>query len=360
MTLKTTNDKPIEDYNISEFLPFYDAMHMATHGILISDLQGYITNVNESLVQMYGSSDRKELLGKQMFELLVKEDRERAVQDSINLSKSERGKIYQYSGLSKSGCKIPIEVTASYMKDNFGKVIGFFIIVRDVASKTALEKEFRKNNRAIDLIGEKLQVVGSHCRHDILNKLQIINFQIFLAKRKGNYEQAIQVISGASNQIKDILMFSRYFERIGLETLQEIDVDLVLREAVSMFPDLKGINPIIECGGLRVKADSLLLRVFYNLIDNTLKYGDKTTQFRAYFEKAEGQYKFFFEDDGVGISICNKTQLFSRGFGKNTGLGLFLVKKIVESYGWQVEEEGEESKGAKFVFMIPDKGIEQV
>jgi hypothetical protein len=102
-----------------------------------------------------------------------------------------------------------------------------------------MEEELRRNNRKKELIDEKLQVVGSLSRHDILNKLQIINTQIFLAKRKGTYEQAIQVIGDASNQIKDILMFSRHFERMGLEELQETDVDLVLREAISLFSDLK-------------------------------------------------------------------------------------------------------------------------
>jgi signal transduction histidine kinase len=88
-----------------------------------------------------------------------------------------------------------------------------------------------------------------------------------------------------------------------------------------------------------------------------LKYGQKTTQFRASFEKMDGKYKLVFEDDGVGIPNSMKTQLFSRGFGKNTGLGLFLVKKIIEGYGWQVEEKGEETKGAKFVFIIPEKNV---
>lgn len=356
---QTSHNEQFENCHKMEedFQLFYDAMQTATHGIIISDLNGYITNVNESLLRMYGGSDRRELLGKHVLDLLVEGDKDRAAQDSINLSKSGQSKTYQYIGLSKSGSEVPVEVTVVFIKDKLGKIIGFFDIVRSIGARNSMEEELRRNNRKKELIDEKLQVVGSLSRHDILNKLQIINTQIFLAKRKGTYEQAIQVIGDASNQIKDILMFSRHFERMGLEELQETDVDLVLREAISLFSDLKGITAVVQCKGLSVQADSLLSQVFCNLIDNTLKYGQKTTQFRASFEKMDGKYKLVFEDDGVGIPNSMKTQLFSRGFGKNTGLGLFLVKKIIEGYGWQVEEKGEETKGAKFVFIIPEKNV---
>lgn len=95
--------------------------------------------------------------------------------------------------------------------------------------------------------------------------------------------------------------------------------------------------------------------MFYNFIDNTRKYGKKTTTIRVFFEKAEGDsIKLVYEDDGVGIPFENKPNLFLEGFstGGSTGFGLFLTKKMVDVYGWKIEENGETGKGAKFTMTI--------
>ena len=62
-----------------------------------------------------------------------------------------------------------------------------------------------------------------------------------------------------------------------------------------------------------------------------------------------------YEDDGVGISAENKSKLFTEGFSTSgsTGFGLFLIKKMMEVYGWSIAEEGEPGNGAKFVITIP-------
>jgi len=99
----------------------------------------------------------------------------------------------------------------------------------------------------------------------------------------------------------------------------------------------------------------LLKQLFYNFIDNSLKHGKKATQIRLHYTKNDGGVKLFYEDNGVGIPEANKPKLFHEGFStaKSTGLGLFLIKKMVEAYGWTITEEGELGKGAKFAITIP-------
>ena len=62
-----------------------------------------------------------------------------------------------------------------------------------------------------------------------------------------------------------------------------------------------------------------------------------------------------YEDDGVGIPFENKPRLFTEGFstGGSTGFGLFLTEKMIEVYGWEIEENGEPGIGAKFTITIP-------
>ncbi len=64
-----------------------------------------------------------------------------------------------------------------------------------------------------------------------------------------------------------------------------------------------------------------------------------------------------YEDNGVGIPSNTKSKLFNKGFttGKGSGCGLALIKKMIEVYGWNIYENGEPGKGAKFILSIPTK-----
>jgi signal transduction histidine kinase len=66
--------------------------------------------------------------------------------------------------------------------------------------------------------------------------------------------------------------------------------------------------------------------------------------------------KLFYEDDGVGVPEANKPKLFEIGFttGEGSGLGLYLIKKMMEVYGWTISEDGEHGRGAKFKLTIPN------
>jgi signal transduction histidine kinase len=152
-----------------------------------------------------------------------------------------------------------------------------------------------------------------------------------------------------------IFEFAKIYEQIGVEELTYVDVETTVNEAGALFPDLT-IKVVNGCHGLTVLADSFLRQLFYNFIDNTRKYGQKTTGISVYYEKAEaGGLLLVYEDDGAGISAENKLNLFRQGFstGGSTGFGLFLIKKMMDVYGWAIQETGEAGKGAKFVITIP-------
>jgi signal transduction histidine kinase len=110
-----------------------------------------------------------------------------------------------------------------------------------------------------------------------------------------------------------------------------------------------------ECKGLEVNSDSLLKQLFYNLIDNSLKHGEKVTQIRLYYAENGKGVKLFYEYNGMGVLEANKEKLFEAGFttGKGSGLGLYLIKKMMDVYGWKIEENGEPGTGAKFAITIP-------
>lgn len=141
---------------------------------------------------------------------------------------------------------------------------------------------------------------------------------------------------------------------LGKEELAYINVTRTLREAVRRFPDLKGTNVVSDCRGLAVLADSLLTQFFYNLIDNSLNHGEKVTMIRVYYEvEGKDELKLICEDDGVGIPKAEKEKIFNEGYGKDSGCGLYLARKICEVYGWTVQETGKQGKGARFTVTVP-------
>jgi signal transduction histidine kinase len=114
-----------------------------------------------------------------------------------------------------------------------------------------------------------------------------------------------------------------------------------------------------ECNGLKLLADSFLRQIFFNFIDNTKRHGKKAGTIKIHYEEAEQDaLKLVYEDDGVGISKACKSQLFREGFsgGGSTGYGLFLINKMMNVYGWEIQEIGEPGKGVYFVMTIPKIG----
>jgi signal transduction histidine kinase len=218
----------------------------------------------------------------------------------------------------------------------------------------------RKASEQIAALNEKLDVLGKMTRHDIKNKLQVINNYVFIAEKncdqnESNEWKSLQAIKLASKQIKSILDFAKDYEMLGAEKLTYFDVGDVFNEAWALVQNPKNVKIVNDCMGLTVFADSLLRELFYNLIDNSLKYGDKSTQISLRHKSTDEQLILIYEDDGVGIPLEIKSKLFSKGFGKGTGLGLYLIKKALEVYGWQIAEVGQPGQGAMFVMTIPER-----
>jgi signal transduction histidine kinase len=211
----------------------------------------------------------------------------------------------------------------------------------------------------IQVLNEKLSVIGRLTRHDVRNKLSAVNGFTYLIKKKHKdqadiVDQANKIEQVVVDSVK-IFEFARMYEQLGVEELGYVDVGKVVDEAVALFPGLT-LKVVNDCHGTSVMADSFLRQLFYNFIDNTRKYGKKATTIKVYSTKQEsGGLQLIYEDDGVGISAENKSKIFTEGFstGGSTGFGLFLIKKMMEIYGWKITEEGELGKGVKFTITIP-------
>jgi signal transduction histidine kinase len=80
------------------------------------------------------------------------------------------------------------------------------------------------------------------------------------------------------------------------------------------------------------------------------------TAIRVTASKSGEAFRIIYEDDGNGISADDKKQLFRKGYGKHTGLGLFLSREILSLTGITITENGEPGKGSRFEITVPRVG----
>ena len=93
--------------------------------------------------------------------------------------------------------------------------------------------------------------------------------------------------------------------------------------------------------------------MFYNLFENSVRHGGKVTEITITAGPVSQGLRILISDDGLGISEGDKEMIFKRGFGKNTGLGLFLVREILSITGILIDEISSKGEGACFELIVP-------
>lgn len=101
----------------------------------------------------------------------------------------------------------------------------------------------------------------------------------------------------------------------------------------------------------------MLEKVFFNLFDNAIRHGERVTSISVRCEPSGEELVIVVEDDGIGIPLDEKQKIFGKGFGKNTGYGLFLVREILAITGISIHETGKHGSGARFEITIPKDGF---
>jgi len=215
----------------------------------------------------------------------------------------------------------------------------------------------RHAEEALKQANTKLNLLSGITRHDIRNQLVILRG--FLEISKASLGDAAKM-SGyilreeqAAKAIEHQIDFTKQYQDLGVKAPIWQEVEATITKTFVALP-VQDIRITVELGTLEVYADPLFEKVFYNLIDNALKYGGTSlTAIRIFYQEDSDGLKLFCEDDGAGIAEEDKARLFEKGFGRNTGLGLFLSREILGITGMTITELGEPGKGARFEIRVP-------
>lgn len=204
----------------------------------------------------------------------------------------------------------------------------------------------------------KLNLLSGITRHDIRNQLQALSGYLELARLNAEKPESLTESLKKADTVVDTinrqLEFTKDYEEMGVNAPSWQNVDAIISQAVDLLP-LRGTRVEIERPDLEVYADPLLGKVFYNLIDNALQYGGvQLTWIRISSRETDTGLILTCENNGAGIPTEEKKRLFERGYGKHTGLGLFLSSEILSITGISISETGDPERGVRFDMVVPN------
>lgn len=234
-----------------------------------------------------------------------------------------------------------------------------------------LKAEIRERKRfeaAIQLTNRKLQTLSSITRHDILNQVTAIVMYVSLADESSTdvvVKEQLQKIEEITRLIQKQIRFTRDYQSIGASAPSWQDLRGVVFEAAKDVT-LGNVRLDTNLDHIEVYADLLLVKVFSNLIDNSLRHGEHTSMIRVSYRNMDDTLVIVYEDDGVGVPEGAKEKIFRREYYRNTGYGMFLTEEILNITGAKIKETGVPGKGARFeiqmpkgMFRLPEGGLSQ-
>ena len=300
-----------------------------------------LLDVNNRICEMLGYT-REELLQMSIPDIDVPEQAGNVPEIQRRLFSGETV-VFPAEHVAKDGKRIPVEVSNSLIELDSHRVV--MAVIRDMRNQKRTEQVLRETNR-------KLALLSSITRHDLRNKITALSGYLALTKeRSGNpvMQEFIGKLESIAQSISDHIEYTTIYEDLG--SVEPLWQDL--REIISSLqvpPELTLENNLPQ---VMVFADPILPTVFSNLIDNTVRHGKHATRIRVSAkEQPEGLF-IAWEDNGSGIPAKEKDKIFRQGYGKNTGLGLFLSREILGITGITIRETGVPRKGARFEIRVP-------
>lgn len=236
-----------------------------------------------------------------------------------------------------------IMVRAVYSDDDI--FCGLVAAARDITQRKHTE-------RALKIANHQLSLLTSVTRHDILNKVSVIFAYLALCELEyvsPTVADYLRVIKMATEDIQSQIVFTRVYQDLGSQEPQWFVLDTLMPRSVPPVT----IQYVTDLKQFSLYGDPMLEKVFFNLLDNSIRHGESVSEIRVSATDAESDLIIIWEDNGIGIPFEEKETIFERGFGENTGFGLFLVREILNLTGITIQETGVPGRGARFEIRVP-------
>jgi len=343
-----TDRKRAEDELKSAYEKNQGLMDYANDAIFIADTEtGMLLDANKKTQAMIGRT-LKEIQRMHESELHPKEEEEK-YRAYFKKHAFEGTGLQEEVVVDKNGNHIPVIVSATILYVGGRRcLMGIFHDISDI----------KKAHDSLQLANKKLNLLAEITRHDIRNKLTILGGYLELFNDhppEPQHSMYLDKLKTAVTMITANIEFTKLYQDLGVVAPSWQKVNETFYKACTHI-DIKKIRFESEKDELEIFADPLLERVFYNIVQNAVEHGTRVSVVRLSWTETADGLLIRLEDDGIGIPAQDKETIFERGFGKNTGLGLFLSREILSITNITIKESGEFQHGARFEMLVP-KGI---
>jgi PAS domain S-box-containing protein len=361
-----------------------------------TDRRGNLIFVSPSALTLLGYDSIDEIIGNPNVNLWKYPYEKEKIFALLRIQGSVRD--YEVTLQKKDGSSVPVSVSTRFYTDEKGEEAGAEGIFRDISERKIAEQELVNRNKDLISLNEEListlqdltatenelasrnkelreqqqilnqshsalreanrqlNLLSSITRHDILNKITVLNGFLSIIREETKDPGIIEyldILESTTGTIQSQIAFTRIYQDLGTQEPQWIPVTSLISSI--NVPEIIQFSSDID--QIEIYADPICGKVFENLLDNTIRHGQHVTKVQISAHQApEGLY-IIWEDDGIGIAATEKERIFERGYGKNTGFGLFLVREILSITGIQIRETGSEGVGARFEILVPEGGF---
>jgi len=323
------------------------------------DGKGLITYCNSGAERITGYP-KSELIGRPHFEIIHGNKEQGACPLFNPLCKEEKAIESEVAIKRADGQSIIAALTAIPLFNENGNFIGGVEVLQSIASLKEMDRERKKflSMLAHDMKNPIMTSIG------FLSRLLAGKGGPLTEKQRSTLELILEDQKKLELLVKDFLEFSRLVNRQDNPVHTPFSIKDALQERIGSgkaYYDKKGVqiqfdksetNPIIS-------ADTIMInRVITNLLDNALKYTNAGGKITISLTDRNDDVLVQIKDTGIGISKENLPHVFDAFYRVNydsqgSGLGLSIVKKIVEAHGGKIWAESTPGKGSTFSFTLP-------
>lgn len=352
---------------------FKSAFNYSPIGIALVSPQGKWLQVNRSMSSILGYSE-EELLTLDFQTVTHPDD---LAPDLALLQRALDGEIETYQMekryFHKDGHIIYVLLGVSLVRDTAGSPLYFVSQVVDISGRKADEAQRTQLLADVQRANQDLQSFAYIISHDLKTPLRgISTVASWLTMDYGDRlddagKELLNLLSRRVVRLEDMITGVLNYSRAGVEAQASKPVDLgqLVAQTIDLLVPPAHIQIDIETPLPTVEGDPIRIQqVFQNLIDNAIKFMDKPDgRIRISCEQKETCWQFSISDNGPGIDARYHDKIFQifqtlapRDQAENTGIGLAIVKRIVERWRGQIWVTSEPGKGSTFIFTIPHSG----
>lgn len=357
--------------------------------VIVTDAEGRVASMNAEAERLtkWGNAEAK---GRPLTDVfrIVNEETRAPVEDPVE-------KVLRLGGvvglanhtmlIAKDGTETPIDDSAAPIQRSGGPLFGVVLVFRDFTERRKAEEALREAQRKLSVHAAGLEATIADRTaklQETVNDLQSFSYSLAHDMRAplramGTFAQLLmdeipssgappdtklyceRIIIGAArldNLINDALNYTK--AALHEFPLQEVDLSKLVRGLLDTYPNLHAENTNINIDGhlpVVLGNESLLTQCFSNLLGNAVKFVAPGTRpaVRLRSEIKDGFARIWVEDHGIGIPKHAQARLFEM-FQKldtqyeGTGIGLAIVRKVVERMGGRVGVESEPERGSRF------------